>query len=186
MGHNTTQDGGGEVQFRTNPQYLSAPAVFAGCNDASALSPAAVGGIVAVGVISFCLLCGALLWWIRRRLYRDPARRSYWRTGEQGAITTAGAGVVSGKGEGLPSGMGGSEMGETGITITREFKVEEKDGVKGRVEEVEAERRSGDSTTRILPDGARAGSSRGSGGDEGLSPPEGMFWAAGERERSEV
>lgn len=140
---------------------------------------------MAVGVISFCLLCGALLWWIRRRLYRDPARRRYWRTGEQGAITAAGAGVVSGKGEGLPSGMGGSEMEETGITITREFKVEEKDGGKGRVERIEAERRSGDSTTRILPDGARAGS-RGSGGDERLSPPEGMFWVAGERERSEV
>jgi len=157
------------VQIHTNPQYLSAPAVFAGCNDASALSPAAVGGIVAVGVISFCLLCGGLLWWIRNSLYRDPARRRYWGTGGRG------------KGDGLGLGMGG-----TGITITKEFKVEEKDSGGGRVEGVEAERRSGDSTARILPDGAAEGSSSGSGSSGGLSPPERMFWAAGERGRNEV
>ena len=131
---------------------------------------------MAVGVVSFCLLCGALLWWIRRSLYRDPARRRYWRTGERGAIATGG------KGEGLGLGMGG-----TGITITKEFKVEEKNS-GSRVEGVEVGRRSGDSTARILPDesAARGSSSGSSGSGGGSSPPEGMFWAADERERSEV
>ncbi|CUS07399.1 unnamed protein product [Tuber aestivum] len=176
LADNTTH--GGELRVRTNPQYISAPAVFAGCDDASALSPGAVGGIVAVGVISFCFLCGVLLWWIRRSLYRDPTRQRYWRTGERSRITAAGSGVLGGV-----SVLG---MGDTGITITREFRVEEKDGDTVEGEGVEDGRRSGDSTTRIVPEDLDAtGDSDGSGGSRGL-PLEGTFWAPGERGRSEV
>ncbi|KAG0634757.1 hypothetical protein HOY80DRAFT_1059109 [Tuber brumale] len=171
---NVTQGGEGEVEVvHTNPQYIATPAVFAGCDDASALSPAAVGGIVAVGVVSFCFLCGVLLWWIRRRLYRDPGRPSYWRTGERG-----GAGV-----SGRISALG---IGDMGIRITKEFKVEEKKDEDAAGMEAGGKRRtSGDSTARMVSDDMTA---VGDDGGSGEPPPEGMSWAAaadGERGRSE-
>ncbi|KAG0136110.1 hypothetical protein HOY82DRAFT_536456 [Tuber indicum] len=161
---------------RTNPQYIATPAVFAGCHDATALSPAAVGGIVAVGVVSFCLLCGFLLWWIRRRLYRDPNRRRYWRTGERGAPGVAG-------------GISALGMGDTGIRITKEFKVEEgKDEDASRMEAGRGRgrgRTSGDSTARMVSEDMTTVGDVGEGEEP---PPEGRSWVAGAGEggRNEV
>jgi membrane protein implicated in regulation of membrane protease activity len=74
--------------------------VFAGCHDATALSPQAVGGIVAVGVLVFCALCFGALWCVRKGLYRPVAKRKSYR--------------------GSRLEMGGGR----GITVTREVKVE--------------------------------------------------------------
>ncbi|RPA99469.1 hypothetical protein L873DRAFT_1843578 [Choiromyces venosus 120613-1] len=181
--HTNSSDSDKEVF--TNPQYISKPAVFAGCNDASSLSPAAIGGIVAVGVITFCLLFGLVLWWIRRRLYRDPARRQYGRTEVAVEIPTTTT-VRRRRGEQEVSGMGMGVSGGTGITITREFKVEEKKGDAEEGEELERMRGSVDSTTRIVPgDGTKAPGSSGSGSAESGGsrgpPPEGTLWVSGER-----
>lgn len=92
----------------TNPLYLSVNGIFAGCNDSSKLSPGAVGGIVAVAILGICFLCATVMCCLRRRLYRDPARRRRHAKAQK---------VVSDR-------RGRAKNLE--ITITRDYAVEER------------------------------------------------------------
>lgn len=58
-------------QTFTLPLYASAPGVYDGC-DKGHINPDAAGGIIAAGVLVFLLATAAVLWLVRRRLYRDP------------------------------------------------------------------------------------------------------------------
>ncbi|KAI5801649.1 hypothetical protein DFH27DRAFT_63975 [Peziza echinospora] len=62
----------------TNPMYVKKIGVFPGCDEGK-ISPAAVGGIVAVSIFGMCAIGGFLLWILRKRLFRSPVkqRRSY-------------------------------------------------------------------------------------------------------------
>ncbi|KAI5776912.1 hypothetical protein EDC01DRAFT_791878 [Geopyxis carbonaria] len=107
----------------TPPQFLAAPAVFAGCRDGAKISPAAAGGVVACAIVAFVALCWAALWCVRRRLYRAPRRRS----ADDGA---------KGRGGGGKGGVGGVGKGVVmeGIVVTSEIQVEEGGEVHGEGE----------------------------------------------------
>lgn len=51
--------------------YLERISVYPGC-DEKAISPSAVGVIVAVVIIGFCVIGGFLLWLVKKRLHRNP------------------------------------------------------------------------------------------------------------------
>ncbi|KAH0606393.1 uncharacterized protein H6S33_004054 [Morchella sextelata] len=61
----------------TNSLYLAKADVFAGCNDASKISPTVVGGLVAISILALCAICALIMVCIRRSLLRDP-RALHW------------------------------------------------------------------------------------------------------------
>lgn len=127
---NSSSGDGGRVF--TNPQYLYRSLVFPGCNDAkNLLTPAAVGGVVAIGILTFTVLCALLLYTVRRKLYSDPQRR------RGRAFSGAGAGDVVKQ--------------QNGITVTREIKIE---GAGGQdVEQADVEQNArGQKTAQVAED----------------------------------
>lgn len=105
----------------TPAKYISVEGVFAGCHDSTWLSPAAVGGIVAVGVLAFLALCFAALWCVRRTLYRPMGggarRRTKSKPGKAGARDS----VAERNRDGAVLELG---TASSGITVTTEVKVE--------------------------------------------------------------
>ncbi|KAF8423258.1 hypothetical protein EV426DRAFT_574546 [Tirmania nivea] len=64
-----------EPAILTNPMYVNAINAYPGC-DRNKISPAAVGGIVAIAIVGVVLIGGVLLWLVKKRLHRDPNRQA--------------------------------------------------------------------------------------------------------------
>lgn len=67
-----------EPAILTNPMYLKYIGAYPGC-DQNGITPAAVGGVVAVVIVGICVIGGLLLWLVKKRLHRDPNRVSRMR-----------------------------------------------------------------------------------------------------------
>lgn len=62
----------------TNAMHVDEINAYPGC-DQNKISPAAVGGIVAIAIIGIVLIGGVLLWLVKKRLHRDPNRQARMR-----------------------------------------------------------------------------------------------------------
>ncbi|KAF8431139.1 hypothetical protein BGX38DRAFT_1229767 [Terfezia claveryi] len=86
----------------TNPMYVEDINAYPGC-DQNKISPAAVGGIVAIAIVGIVLIGGVLLWLVKKRIHRDPNRHARMR---RKSLTTSAP----------PAKAADLEYGESGIS----------------------------------------------------------------------
>jgi len=65
--------------------YVKDINAYPGC-DQDEISPAAVGGVVAIAILGIVLIGGVLLWLVKKRLHRDPNRQARMK---RGGMTTS-------------------------------------------------------------------------------------------------